>query len=246
MTGGISFLVSLFLLMAPSMARADVNSGNTAIEAGVTGRLYHAGVYKHGTVKVSVESGVATLTGTVDSYGEAQRAAREASRQPGVQKVVNRIQVNTAGVTSQQLLAKARHDVLVYPFYTIFDHISLRAEGNRLTIEGQVTQPYKKADLGHILAGIRGVAHLRNNLEVLPPSQMDDHIREEIAERIYGDPLFVNYANQVNPPIHIIVNRGDVTLYGAVGTNLERAKAGIDARLSTLFLGFKNKLRVVS
>ncbi len=244
--GSCLVLVSLMVFLTPAASRADVGPSNAEMTAGVQGRLYHAGIFKHGQVTVEVKNGIATLTGTVDSYGQEMRAIRAARNQHGVIGVVDNIQVSAEDVSPQQIVQKARHEVLMYPYYTVFDHITFSMEGNRLTVAGQVTQPFKKSDLGNILAGIRGVAYLKNDIQVLPLSTFDDHIRAEIAERIYGDPMFSNYANQANPPIHIIVDNGNVTLYGAVNSKVERQKAEIDARFATTYLGLKNNLRIES
>ena len=241
--GSCLALISLMIFLVPAVGRADTPS-NAEITAGVQGRLYHAGIYKHGKVNVQVKNGIATLTGTVDSYGEKLHAVRAARHQHGVREVTDDITVSPSGVAPQQILKKARYDVLTYSFYTIFDHITLEAEANRLIVGGQVTEPYKKSDLGNILANIKGVTYLKNNIQVLPVSFMDNQVREEIAERIYGDPMFANYANQANPPIHIIVDNGNVTLYGAVDSLVDRQKAAIDARFAATYFGLKNDLRV--
>lgn len=244
--GGCLALASFMVLFTPVASRADVGSSNAEITAGVQSRLYHAGIFKHGQVNVQVNDGIATLTGTVDSYGQEMRAVREARHQHGINSVIDNIHVSAEDISPQQIIEKARHEVLMYPYYTVFDHIVLSTEGNQLTVEGEVTQPYKKSDLGNILAGIKGVTNLKNNLKVLPLSTFDDHIREAIAFRIYGDPAFSNYANQSNPPIHIIVDNGNVTLYGVVNSKVERQKAEIDARFATTYLGLTNNLRVAS
>lgn len=236
----------LMVFLAPAAGRADVGPSNAEMTAGVQGRLYHAGIFKHGQVNVEVKNGVATLTGTVDSYGQEMRAVRAARHQHGVTSVVDNIQVSTEDVSSLQLIKSVRHEVLMYPYYTVFDNITFSVEGNRLTVAGQVTQPYKKSDLGNILAGIRGVSFVKNNIQVLPLSSFDDQIRLAVAQRIYGDPIFSNYANQANPPIHIIVNNGDVTLYGVVNSKIDRMKAEIDARFATTYLGLTNNLQVES
>jgi osmotically-inducible protein OsmY len=234
------------VFLAPAASRADVGPSNAEMTAGVQGRLYHAGIFKHGQVNVEVQNGIATLTGTVDSYGQEIRAVHAARHQHGVTGVVDNIQVSTEDVSSQEIIKKARHEVLMYPYYTVFDNITFSVEGNRLTVAGQVTQPFKKSDLGNILADIRGVTFVKNDIQVLPLSSFDDHIRLAIARRIYGDPGFFNYGNQANPPIHIIVDNGNVTLYGVVNSNIDRQRAEIDARFATTYLGLTNNLRVGS
>ena len=244
--GSCLVLVPLLFLFAPAAGRADVGPSNAEITAGVQSRLYNAGIFKRGEVNVQVTKGVATLTGTVDSYGQELRAVRAARHQHGVNSVVNNIQVRAEDVSPQQILEKARHQVLLYPYYTIFDNITLSTQGNQLTVAGQVTQPYKKSDLGNILADIRGVTNLKNDIQVLPVSSYDDHIRLAIARRIYGDPGFFNYGNQANPPIHIVVDNGNVALEGVVNSNVDRQRAEFDARFATTYFGLKNNLRIAS
>jgi hypothetical protein len=65
-----------------------------------------------------------------------------------------------------------------------------------LTVNGSVTGPFKKGDIGHFLEHVKGVASLQNNLDVLPTSMFDDQIRRSIARAIYREPYFVNYGNQ--------------------------------------------------
>ena len=244
--GSCLTLASMLFLFAPVAGRADVGPANAEVTAGVQSRLYNAGIFKHGDVNVQVTNGVATLTGTVDSYGQELRAVRAARHQHGVSSVVNNIHVRGDDVSPQQILEKARHAVLTYPYYTVFDNITLSAQGNQVTVAGQVTQPYKKSDLGNILADIRGVTNLKNDIQVLPVSSFDDHIRLAVARRIYGDPQFLNYGNQANPPIHIIVDNGNVVLEGVVNSNVDRQKAAIDARFATTYFGLTNNLRVES
>lgn len=243
--GSCLALIAMLFFMVPATGLADTPS-NAEITAGVQSHLYHAGIFKHGHVNVQVKNGIATLTGTVDSYGEKLHAVRAARHQHGIREVADDIVVSPSGVTPHQILKRARYQVLTYPFYTIFDHITLEARGNRLIVGGEVTEPFKKSSLGNILGNIRGVTYLQNNIKVLPTSYFDDHIREEIAERIYGDPMFDNYANQAYPPIHIVVDHGNVTLYGAVNSKVERMEAEIDARFAATYFGLKNNLRVVS
>ena len=141
---------------------------------------------------------------------------RPPRRLRGVTQVVDNIQVRAEGVDDQQILEQARHEILMYYAYGIFDNVNLEAHNGTLTVSGQVTQPFKKTDMGKILERVKGVAALQNNLEVLPISMFDDRLRLQLARAIYGDPYFIHYANQAIPPIHIIVKNGNVTLEGVV------------------------------
>lgn len=85
--------------------------------------------------------------------------------------------------------------------------------------------PYKKQDLERRVGRIDGLRELRSDLRVLPVSPYDDELRSRIARAIYGNPSFWNYAAMAHPPIHIIVERGHVTLTGVVNSNVERMLA---------------------
>ena len=102
----------------------------------------------------------------------------------------------------------------MYYAYGIFDNVNLEAQNGALTVSGEVTQPFKKTDIGNILERVKGVAALQNNLEVLPTSMFDDRLRLQLARAIYGNPFFTPYRNLALPPIHIIVKNGNVTLEG--------------------------------
>jgi len=213
------------------------------ITAKIEDKLYHAQVFKHGNVQVSVDNGVATLSGTVDSVGYKMDAEHAARKVDGV-TVVDNIAVHADDVTPRQIAEQARKDIVTYYAYTIFDNINLQLQDGRLVVSGQVTQPFKKSDMGNFLAHIKGVAELDNNLEVLPTSQYDDRLRLAIARAIYRDPFFVHYADQALPPIHIIVKNGNVTLEGVVANKLDRAKAEADARLAATYFSFTDNLRL--
>jgi osmotically-inducible protein OsmY len=112
-----------------------------------------------------------------------------------------------------------------YTQLTIFDSISASVENGRVVLSGWVTMPYKRDDLERRVRKVEGVETIDNKIGVLPVSQFDDELRFRIARAIYGHSLFWNYANMVNPPIRIVVNRGRVTLEGVVQSNVERQLA---------------------
>lgn len=235
----------LFLLaFAVQPAFATKGASNTQTLAHVEDHLYHARVYQHGQVQATYENGVVTLTGSVDNLGSKLDAERAARKVEGVVRVVNNLEIRADDVTEQQILEKARHEILMYYAYGIFDNVNLAAQGNKLVVSGQVTQPFKKSDIGSFLTRVRGVATVDNNLEVLPVSLFDDRLRLAVARAIYGDPFFVYYGNQALPPIHIIVKNGNVTLEGVVATQLDRTKAEMAARLAGLSFSVVNNLRL--
>jgi hyperosmotically inducible protein len=109
-------------------------------------------------------------------------------------------------------------------------------------LDGWVTMPFKRNDIEKRVRTVAGVNAVENNIQVLPVSQFDDELRFRIARAIYGNSAFWNYAAMANPPIHIVVNRGRVTLAGVVQSNVERQLA---RSLATGFAAFevKNELK---
>ena len=81
-----------------------------------------------------------------------------------------------------------------------------------------MTAAAKRSEIEKRVAGLDGVRELRNEILVLPPVPEDDDLRHRVAKAIYGNPSFWSYAAMSSPPIHIIVERGHVTLKGTVGT----------------------------
>jgi hyperosmotically inducible protein len=112
-----------------------------------------------------------------------------------------------------------------YARLTIFDDINATVENGMVVLTGKVTMPYKKTDMEKRIAKVDGVRGLRNDIDVLPVSQFDDQLRYRVSRAIYGNPSFWNYAAMANPPIHIIVEGGHVTLAGVVNSNVERMLA---------------------
>ena len=112
-----------------------------------------------------------------------------------------------------------------YDRFTIFDDITAEVKNGVVTLEGKVTMPYKKDDLAKRVARVDGVQRVIDKVDVLPVSISDDRLRYQIARAIYGNAHFWNYGASANPPIHIVVDRGHVTLTGVVQSDVERMLA---------------------
>lgn len=138
------------------------------------------------------------------------------------------------GLGSQTLAAERQNlqifrdissQVLRYTQFTIFDSVHANVDNGIVTLTGKVTMPYKKNDIEKRVARVDGVREVHNQIDVLPVSIHDDELRHRIARSIYGNSAFWNYAAMVNPPIHVIVERGRVTLEGVVNSEVERMLA---------------------
>jgi len=112
-----------------------------------------------------------------------------------------------------------------YAQLTIFDSISASVDAGRIVLSGWVTMPYKRDDIERRVRKVEGVTTVDNKVQVLPVSTFDEELRFRVARAIYGHSLFWHYAAMANPPIHVVVNRGHVTLEGVVNSNVERMLA---------------------
>ena len=67
--------------------------------------------------------------------------------------------------SDEALAQKVRHEIVMYPHYTIWDNINLRVNNGNVELTGAVSQPYKKSEIGKIVQKVRGpagtVVHLR-------------------------------------------------------------------------------------
>ena len=124
-----------------------------------------------------------------------------------------------------QIFQDVSRQVLRYPQFTIFDSIHANVEDGVVTLSGKVTMPYKRDEIATRVGRIDGVRGVRNDITVLPVSQWDDELRFRIARAIYGNSNFWTYGAMANPPIHVVVENGRVTLEGVVNSNVDRMVA---------------------
>ena len=151
----------------------------------------------------------------------------------------------TSGARGQDRITReVRHELVMLPYYGVFDNLLYRVDGTNVTLMGQVTRPTLKSDAENVVKKIEGVTHVDNQIEVLPLSSMDDQIRIAEYRSIYGKPGLDRYAMQAVPPIHIIVKNGNVTLEGAVSSEADKNQAGIYAKAVPNVFGVTNNLQV--
>src|SRR4051812_46070847 len=63
---------------------------------------------------------------------------------------------------------KVRHELVMLPYYNVFDNLAFRVDGGKVTLLGQVTQPVLKSDAERSVKHVEGVTSIDNEIEVLP------------------------------------------------------------------------------
>jgi hyperosmotically inducible periplasmic protein len=129
-----------------------------------------------------------------------------------------------------RITKEVRHELVMLPYFSVFDNLAYKVDGYNVTLMGQVTRPTLKSDAENVVKRIEGVEQVDNQIEVLPPSPNDDHLRRQLYRAIYGYPALQKYALGVQQPIRIIVKNGNVTLEGVVDNETDKNIANIRAR----------------
>ena len=139
---------------------------------------------------------------------------------------------------------KVRKELVMLPFFSIFDNLTYSIDGSKVILSGQVSRPTLKSDASGVVYRIPGVTSVENRIEVLPLSPNDNRIRLAVARAIYGHSVLNRYAAGALPSIHIIVKNGDVTLEGVVANQMDRNIANIQANGVFGVFSVTNNLKV--
>ncbi len=144
----------------------------------------------------------------------------------------------------ERIVKEVRHELVMLPYYSVFDNLAYKVEGYTVTLYGQVVRPTLKSDAEHVVKKIEGVEKVVSNIEVLPVSPNDDRLRLAVYRAIYSQPGLDLYSLRAVPTIHIIVKNGNVTLTGAVANKGDKDRAGIAANGVAGVFSVTNDLQV--
>jgi len=144
-----------------------------------------------------------------------------------------------------RIAQEVRHQLVMLPYYTVFDDLAFSVNGGTVTLLGAVTNPVLKSDAENVTKRVEGVTNVINNIKVLPLSSMDDQIRRAEFRAIYGDPsISTRYGFGAIPPIHIIVDNGHVTLEGVVANQGDKNLINVRANGVPNVFSVTNNLQV--
>ena len=146
--------------------------------------------------------------------------------------------------SQDRIVREVRHELLMLPYFGVFDYIAFKVDGGNVTLLGQVVRPTLKSDSENAVKHIEGVEKVDNQIEVLPPSSMDDQLRIALFRAIYQYPALQKYELGVQKPIRIIVKNGRVTLEGIVDSDADKNLANLRANTVPGIFGVTNNLQV--
>lgn len=229
-------LACAVLLAVPAAAATDAS-----IQARIQARLAQANLDASTHVQVTVDGGVAHLSGTAPSLVDSRTAERLARKE--AKKVVNQVVVEPAPRSDEQILKDAESAVMRYPYYGVFDAVGVNVDKGVVTLRGWVLQPWYGSGIENLVARVAGVRALDNQIEVESATPLDWSLRRQIYRRIYHSLTFEQWAAQWDKPVRIVVNDGHVILAGRVLSNVERQVAG-NIALGTLAFSVDNQVQV--
>lgn len=201
---------------------------------------------QEGAYTVTVENGRVILAGEVPTLNLIRRIEDQVRRADESLAVDNSLQVTRGTATDAELAESVRRSIVLNPFFDVFDWVSGTVENGIVHLEGAVREPWRSDDYAFRVGEIPGVQQIVNTIEALPLSTYDDQIRIQAARAIYRDSNFLKYAFRANPPIHIVVDQGDIRLEGVVLNSQERQIAENRVRHATLAFSVTNNLTTES
>jgi hyperosmotically inducible protein len=222
------------------MANAEITQSDSEIRAKLEQKLDEKDL---GAVQAEVDKGVVTLNGKVKNIWAKNEAIEKVLEIEGVSEVQDQLEIAFAE-SDKALADEIAKKVLNYAYFTVYDDVNMAVNEGHVVLGGRVTMPFKSDEIEKRISKVLGVQSLTNKIATLPVNIGDSRLRVRLWERIYGDTLFEEYAFYKNPPVHIIVERGRVTLTGAVRSKVEKQKAEHIARSTFGVFEVTNRLVV--
>ena len=237
------------LLSLPSASWAAGRSQGTATQADNSTSSEAASRLdkkQYREVKVRVENGIATLTGSVTLFEYKADAEKRVRKAKGVTAVRNLIEVAGPSISDHELQAKLQ-EKLAYDrvgYGNAFNAISLSVENGVVTLGGHARTDVDKDSALALVSTYPGVKDVVGEIEVDPVSIMDDQTRMQVARAVYGYAALSKYAIDPAKPIRISVQNGHVELYGVVDSEADKNLAYIRANGVAGVFSVKNFLLI--
>jgi osmotically-inducible protein OsmY len=238
------------LLSLPQVSLAARASGSSAQDNSASNDAAASRLNKSQfkDVKVAVDNGIATLTGTVSLYEYKADAEKRVRKAKGVTATRNLIEVAGPNVPDADLQAKLQerlnYDRVGYG--NVFNAIKVTVENGVATLSGHARTDVDKDSAMALVATTPGVKDMVGEIEVDPVSIMDDQTRLAVARAVYGYPSLNKYAIDPAKPIRISVTNGNVELYGTVDTEADKDVAFLRANGVSGVFSVKNYLLVAN
>ena len=162
-------------------------------------------------IAVSVQDGIVTVAGDVDTFAEKEAVAAAVRRVAGVRAVAMELEVMLAipHRRSDGEIAASAEQALRWNTLIPADPIRLTVEKGRITLQGEVPWEYQRRAAERAVAGLMGVVELRNEITLSNGCQVAN-----LAQRI--EDALARQAMRESSRIHVAVDGKTVKLSGLV------------------------------
>ena len=156
-------------------------------------------------------------------------------------------QSQSSDPVENNIAREVRHELLMLPYYSLFDDLGYTVQGRTVTLTGSVTSEHAvtKSDAENAGKRVEGVDKVINNIKILPPSPMDERARTKVYRSLENTASLSRYFWEAAPSIHIIVENQRVTLKGFVNSEMDKNLATMAANQVPGIFQVTNELRVV-
>ena len=177
----------------------------------------------------------------------ALAASAQISSNGPVVKDYGNMKVATGDPVEAKIAKEVRHEILMLPWYSLFDDLEFSVQGRTVTLSGFVASEHAvtKSDAENAVKHIEGVDKVINNIQVLPPSPLDTQVRQQVYGALAQTGGLSRYFWEAAPSVHIIVQNQRVTLAGFVDSEGDKNLATIAANGVPGVFQLTNNLRVV-
>jgi osmotically-inducible protein OsmY len=145
--------------------------------------------------------------------------------------------------TDAGIAKEAERAILGYWRYSVFDAVGVAVQDGVVLLRGSVVEPYRSQDIEQRIKEIPGVLQVRNEIAVQSGSIFDERLRLQLVRAIYGDDRLAHYGLGTQQAIHIVVDRGRITLFGSVSSQVDQVLVNHIAHGVTSF-GVDNRVTV--
>jgi hyperosmotically inducible periplasmic protein len=197
------------------------------------------------TFALLLASPVIARSATPQSDKAPAGAAAQAQSQDAIPALPAHKPKNAPASEEDRISREVRHELVMQPYYAIWDWLAFRVNGGTVELVGDVYSNGLKRDAVNSVKHIEGVEKVIDHINQLPPSPMDDRIRHEVARSIFNWGGLSRYSWSAVPSIHIIVSGGRVRLEGIVDSQQDKDAAGLRANGVSGVFQVTNELRVV-
>ena len=192
-------------------------------------------------VGVTANSGVVTLTGTVDSFAGKMAISRVIERVAGVFGIADEMKVNLPSnhIRNDTDIAHAAVEALEWSWLVPRESIKVKVQNGWVTLEGEVHWEFQRRQAHQTMNSLVGVRGVSNNLKIKASSQtqVQPHSIETSIKNAFERSAELN-----SKAISIEVMAGRVTLRGNLPSLKERESAVLAAWSAPGVIGVENRI----